>query len=78
MRDVGHDHGDHDPRAWHWFARGPLLAADGGEPADEEDSERAGRNVENERLRDVSHVPAHGEGANQVWERGENEDDADE
>ena len=30
MRDLRHVHAEHDPRAWHWFARGPLVAADGG------------------------------------------------
>jgi hypothetical protein len=72
MRDVTHVHPEHDPRAWHWFARGPILAADGGEPDDGPDDDR---DVEDERLRDVAHEPAHGEGANRVWERGEDDED---
>ena len=69
MRDLRHVHAEHDPRAWHWFARGPLVAADGGR-RDAEDE----RDVEDEQLRDVSHAPTHGEGANRVWNRGDEAD----
>ena len=73
MRDVSHAHRDHDPRAWHWFARGPRVAADGGRRDATEE-----RDVEEETLGDVSHEPAHGDGANQVWERGDDAADDDE
>jgi hypothetical protein len=76
MRDVSHVHREHDPRAWHWFARGPVVAADGGRSGDEEEHRK--RDVEDEVLRDVSHEPRHGEGANRVWERGDDEDEAGE
>ena len=74
MREVRHVHADHDPRAWHWFSRGPVVAADGGRREPREASE--GRDVEDEQIRDVSHEPAHGEGANAVWDRGD-EDEAE-
>ena len=71
MREVAHDRTDHDSRAFHWFARGPIVAADGGRP----DDEAGERDVEQEQLRDVSHEPTHGDGANQVWDRGDEDED---
>lgn len=75
MRDLTHVHVDHDPRAWHWFARGPLVAADGGRRDDGADRPR--RNIEDEQLRDVSHVSAVGEDVNRVWDRGDETDEED-
>ncbi|WP_254544193.1 hypothetical protein [Halomarina pelagica] len=49
------------------YERGPAVAADGGRDPSREGSRSPGR----ERLRDVSHEPPHGEGANRVHERGE-------
>jgi hypothetical protein len=73
MRDVTHDRSPHDSRAFHWFARGPLIAADGGRPDDANESED--RDIKDEQLRDVSHEPTHGEGANRVWDRGDEDED---
>jgi len=71
MRGVSHRHVDHDSRAWDWFARGPVVAADGGKrEAGPSRDDRQARDVETEQLRHVSHTPTHGEGANAVWNRG--------
>ena len=70
------------------FERGPVVAADGGErnavsrTSKGERSESFGRRPEAEpagsaTMEDVDHTPPHGEGANRVFQRGE-EDEAGE
>jgi hypothetical protein len=56
------------------YQRGPAVA-DGGETASEQSTEQ---------MKDIDHTPPHGESANEVWERGNEEtpdvpeDDVDE
>lgn len=62
MQSLRHTHPDHDTRDWHWFHRGPAVAADGGRRGaeDEEDTE--------DEMRDVSHTRDDDAHANRVWD----------
>ena len=60
MKHLRHSHADHDTRDWHWWHRGPAVAADGGRREDEE---------ERDEMRDVSHTQdEEGHHANRVWD----------
>jgi hypothetical protein len=70
------------------FQRGPIVAADGGEreayeqaeadapeePEAETDVREEDDERERDRMKDVTHTPPHGEGANSVFERGGKEE----
>lgn len=78
MKDIDHTHPYGGRSAGALFARGPVVAADGGEPSEgrrssSEVSSDGGRDTEeNGRMKDVDHTPPHGEeGATRVFERGE-------
>ncbi|MFC6906365.1 hypothetical protein [Halalkalicoccus tibetensis] len=66
MKDVDHTHPYDDRSAGALFARGPVVAADGGRDPNREP---------NESMKDVDHTPPHDEeGATRVFERGEEYD----
>ena len=66
MREVSHTHPDHDTTDWHYFHRGPTVAADGGRRETEDGREE--RDIDRETMEDVSHTPPHGDGADRVWD----------
>ena len=72
MDSLRHAPPDHDTRDWHWFHRGPTIAADGGRREAEAD--------EADRMRDVEHTPDGDGHANRVWDgtRVREADDVDE
>ncbi len=61
MKSLRHSTPDYDTRDWHWFNRGPAIAADGGRRDAEEDADE---------MRDVSHTQEDDDGqhANRVWD----------
>lgn len=76
MREVDHSHPVDQRTAGALFRRGPTVIADGGrrkakrEPAEDEEEQLAEKT-----MKEVSHTPPHGEGANEVHRRGRDEDE---
>lgn len=79
MKEIDHTHPYDDRSAGALFARGPVVVADGGErnaaPRSDATPE-PGESEPTETMRDVDHTPPNGEeGANRVFERGEEFDE---
>jgi hypothetical protein len=75
MAEVSHTHPETNQTFGTVYRRGPAVA-DGGEPdarteADEQSTESADEDDERAPMREVDHTPREGEGANEVWERGD-------
>ena len=79
MKEVDHTHPYDDTSAGTLFARGPIVVADGGERnvgSRTSEGERNAGHETTERMKDVDHTPPDGEeGANRVFERGEEFDE---
>ncbi|WP_331233125.1 hypothetical protein [Natronorarus salvus] len=77
MGDISHTHPYDDTSAGELFLRGPVIVADGGRDPEREDVREAETEaaVESdsgpETMAEVSHTPPEGDGANRVFERGE-------
>jgi len=75
MQHVDHTHPHDDRSTGRIFQRGPTVVADGGErdatDADEPKEEQPAE------MREVSHDAPEGDGANRVFERGGEHDDAE-
>jgi hypothetical protein len=54
------------------YRRGPAVA-DGSGDARGTDADPASEDEDTDRMRDVDHTPRDGDGANEVWERGDEE-----
>jgi hypothetical protein len=78
MGDISHTHPYDDTSAGELFLRGPVIVADGGRDPEREavtdaETETAESDdaVDEETMAEVSHTPPEGDGANRVFERGE-------
>jgi hypothetical protein len=69
MKDISHTNPYTGETFTTVYTRGPAVA-DGGATESEQEEE----------MKDIDHTPPHGDGANEVWERGvsDAEDDVDE
>jgi hypothetical protein len=70
MKDVSHTHPETGETFGHVYRRGPAVA-DGGETPTDESTEA----TPEETMADVAHTPPHGDGANEVWKRGDGDVD---
>ena len=78
MADVSHTNPYTGETAGQLFSRGPIVAADGGEPASTDDTGRTATNS-TRTMADVDHTPPHdADDANRVFERGRTRDVEDE
>jgi len=76
MADISHTNPYTGETAGQLFSRGPIVAADGGEPAATDDT---GRTATTQTMADVDHTPPRdAEDANRVFERGRTRDVEDE
>jgi hypothetical protein len=71
MQSVSHTHPYTGETFGTVYRRGPAVA-DGGESPSRRDTTPA------DEMKDVDHTPPHGDGANDVWERGSEHTDDDE
>lgn len=76
MGDVSHTNPYTGKTAGQLFSRGPIVAADGGEPAatpSESTDEEETADGNEQTMKDVTHTPPqHADDANRVFERGRN------
>ena len=72
MKDVNHTHPDTGRPFGEAmvYQRGPAVAADGGERAEQTADEDADESTEEEQMKDVDHEPPNEAEANRVFERG--------
>ncbi len=76
MADISHTNPYTGETAGQLFSRGPIVAADGGEPAATDD---AAHTNQTRTMADVDHTPPHdADDANRVFERGRARDVEDE
>ena len=83
MKDVSHTNPYTGETFSTVYTRGPAVA-DGGEARERAETDDDENEDEPTEMKDVDHTPPHGESANEVWERGNEEapdvpeDDVDE
>jgi hypothetical protein len=83
MGDISHTHPYDDTSAGELFLRGPVIVADGGHDPEREsvtdaetESAESDDAVDGETMAEVSHTPPEGDGANRVFERGEEHEES--